>query len=117
MHPKHVIPERTSTETPLDFPPLPFRLLPPLKPLQNRHLPLQGLQPLPRRLVHLLVIIAQLRVKVLPVRRRGHGGAENGLHHEGMVGFQGAGVGGPEGGRELFGGVLEVRTDAEGGEV
>ena len=99
------------------FFPLPLRLLPPLELLQYRHLPLQRPQPLPRRLVHLRGVVAQLGVEILPVRRGGHGGAEDGLHHEGVVGLQRAGVGGPEGGRELLGGGLQVRADAEGGEV
>lgn len=96
---------------------LPLRLLPRLERLQNRHLPLQRLQPLPRRRVHLAGVVAQLGVKVLAVRRRGHGGAEDGFHEEGVVGFERVGVGGSEGGGELVGGVDEVGADALGGEV
>ena len=109
-------PNTHQSNEPLVFP-LPFRLLPPLKLLQYRHLLLQPFQPLARGGVHLGGVVAQLRVEILAVRRGGHGGAEDGLHHEGVVGLQRAGVGGAEGGRELFGWVLQVRADAEGGEV
>ena len=98
-------------------PNLPFRLLPPLKLLQNAHLPLQRLQPFPRLLLHQSLIIAQFRKEVFAVRCRGHGGTEDGFHHEGVVGFERVAVGVPERGRELFGGVLEVVLDALGGEI
>ena len=114
MHSSRFPPSPRSTPPPFI---LPFSLLPRLELLQDRHLLLQRLQPLPRRRVHLRGVVSQLSVKVLAVRRRGHGGAEDGLHHEGVVGFQRVAVGGAEGGGELVGGVLEVGADALRGEV
>lgn len=63
----------------------PLRLLPRHKLIQNAHDPLQALQPRIQLLAHPGLIIPQLRVKVLPIRRRAHRGAENRLHDERMM--------------------------------
>ena len=117
MHASISIPHRSPQSPPKKPQSLPLRLLPRLERLQYCHLPLQRLQPLPRRRVHLAGVVAQLGVEVLAVRRRGHGGAEDGFHEEGVVWFERVSVGGTEGGGELIGGVEEVGADALGGEV
>ncbi len=94
----------------------PLRLLPLLEFLQNPHLPFQRIQPLTHSRLRLR-LIPHLGIKVLLVRRGGHGGAEDRFHHEGMMRFQGAGVGGAEGGGELGVGVLEGVTEGLGGEI
>jgi len=66
--------------------------------------------------MHNRLVGAQLDVEVLPVRTRGHGGAEDGLDEEGVVRLQGAAVGVAEGDGELLGGGFEVRGEREAGE-
>lgn len=52
--------------------------------------------------VDLVLVIAELAVKVGAVRAGAHGGAEDGLDEEAVVGLEGDIVGGAEGGRELL---------------
>ena len=49
-----------------------------------------------------LLVAAELAVEVLTVRAGAHGGAENGLDEEAVVGLEGDIVGGTEGGRKLL---------------
>ena len=80
--------------------PLPFRILPLQKRLQNRNNLHQRTQPRLQLTLHLRLtpLCPQLRIKVLTVRTRAHRSAENRLHHEGMVRFERVAVGGAEGG-------------------
>jgi hypothetical protein len=87
---------------------LPLRLLPALELLQNAHNLLQTREPSIELLVHALLIVAQVRVEGLAVGCGAHGGGEDGLDHEGVVGLEGVAVGGTEGLGELVGGVGEV---------
>lgn len=89
-------------------PDLPLRLLPLQKPLQHRNNFLQTSKPHPQLTHNLLLILAQLDIEILPVRTRAHRGAEDGLHHEGVVRFQRVAVGGAEGGGELVGAGCDV---------
>ena len=68
-------------------------------------------------LLDLGVVLAQLGVEVLPVRCGAHGGTEERLDDEGVVGLERAGVGLAEGVGELLGGVGEVVAEGLGGEV
>jgi hypothetical protein len=96
---------------------LPLGLLPLQETLQDRNDLLQTCQPNPQLRSHLLHICTQLRIKVLTVRSRRHGGAENGLHHEGMVGLEGAAIGISEGGRELLTCGSDVLGEGDGREI
>jgi hypothetical protein len=98
---------------------LPLRFLSIQEALQNRNNPLQRRQPRPQLTLHLLLIAlaAKLRVKVFTIRTCAHRGAEDRLHHEGVVRFEGAAVRGAEGCRELFGGSGEVLGERYRGEV
>lgn len=53
-------------------------------------------QPGSKLLLDLRLVIAQLGVKVLSVRGCAHGGTEDGLDEEGVVGLEGVAVGGAE---------------------
>lgn len=97
--------------------PLPLRLLTPHKLLQNPHTLLQTHQPSIQLLIHPLLIIPQFGIKVFPVRRRAHRGAENRLDDEAVVRFERVAVGVAEGVGEFFGLVGEVVAEALGGEV
>lgn len=66
---------------------LPFRFFRGQKHLQDPHLRLQALQPRPHLPPDLLLIIAQLHIKVFSIRRRGHGGGEDRFDHEAVVWF------------------------------
>ena len=68
-------------------------------------------------LLNLGVVLAKLGVEVLPVRCGAHGGAEERLDDEGVVGLECAGIGLAEGVGELLGGVGEVVAEGLGGEV
>jgi hypothetical protein len=65
----------------------------------------------------LLGVLTELGVKVLSVGNGGHGGAEDGLDHEAVVGLQGVGVGTAERVGQLLGGVIDVLLEALGSEV
>jgi len=96
---------------------LPFRLLPALELLQNANNLLQAGEPSIELLVNALLVVAQVGVERLAVGRSAHGGGEDGLDHEGVVGLEGVAVGGAEGLGELAGGFGEVVAEALGGEV
>lgn len=78
--------------------------------LKGRHLCLQ-------RRLHLGTVLTELDIKVLPVRSSRHGGAEDGLDDERVVGLEGVAVGLAEGVSKLLAGVVEVVTEGLGGEV
>lgn len=61
-------------------------------------------------------VVAELDVEVLAVGAGAHGGGEDGLDEEAVVGLQGARVRGAEGVGELGGGVLEVVLEGLAGE-
>lgn len=67
--------------------------------------------------LNLRLVAAQLGVKVLPVGGGGHGGGEDGLDDEGVVGLEGVAVGLAEGVGEFRGGLVEVVAEGLGGEV
>ena len=96
---------------------LPLRLLPALELLQNANNLLQAGEPGIELLVDALLVVAQVGVEGLAVGRGAHGGGEDGLDHEGVVGLEGVAVGGAEGLGELAGGFGEVVAEALGGEV
>lgn len=61
-------------------------------------------------------VVAELDVEVLAVGAGAHGGGEDGLDEEAVVGLEGARVRGAEGVGELGGGVLEVVLEGLAGE-
>lgn len=67
--------------------------------------------------IDLVLVIAELAVKVLAVRTGTHGGAEDGLDQEAVVGLEGAIVGSAEGGRELLVGGGDIVGETLAGEV
>lgn len=95
---------------------LPLGLLARQERLQNPDLLIQRLQPDSQPLMHRRLVGAQLDVEVLPVGTRGHGGAEDGLHEEGVVRLQGGAVGVAEGDGELVSGDVEVGGESQAGE-
>jgi hypothetical protein len=97
--------------------PLPLRLLPRHELLQDGKVLLKATEPLLQLSLHLCVVITQLVVKVLPVRGRAHGGAEDGLHNERVVRLEGVAVGVAERVGEFFGRVGDVVAEGLGGEV
>lgn len=96
---------------------LPLRLLPPQKLIQHAHPLLQRDQPRIQLLAHPRLVVPELRVKVLAVRRGAHGGGEDGLDDEGVVRLEGAAVGVAEGDAQLVGRVAEVLAQRLRGEV
>jgi hypothetical protein len=96
---------------------LPLRLLPLQELIQHRDILLEALEPLLQLRLHLRIVGSQLLVEVLPVRCRAHGGAEDGLHDEGVMWLEGVAVGFAEGVGEFFGGVRDVVAEGLGGEV
>jgi hypothetical protein len=96
---------------------LPLRLLPRQKPIENRNILFQALEPLLQLRLHFCVIIAQFLVKVLAVRRRAHRGAENRLHDERVVRLECVAVGIAERVGELFVRVRNVVAQRLCGEV
>jgi hypothetical protein len=67
--------------------------------------------------VDLLGVRAELGVKVLAVRAGAHGGAEDGLDEEAVVGLQGGAVGGSERVGELLAGLVDVLAKGDAGEL
>lgn len=96
---------------------LPFRLFCSQKCLQNGNQLLQGGKPNLQFSSNLLLIVSQLGVKILSVGGSGHGSAENRLHQEAVVGFEGAAIGVTERGGEFFGGFCNVLRDCNRCEV
>jgi hypothetical protein len=96
---------------------LPLRLLPRHELVQDGKVLLQALEPLLELSLHLRVVVTQLVVEILPVGGRAHGGAEDGLHDEGVVWLEGVAVGVAERVGEFFGGVGDVVAESLGGEV
>lgn len=102
---------------PAFFPSLPLSLLSSQELLQNSHDLLERGQPGVELLVHTLAVLAQLGVEVGAVRGGAHGGAENRLDDERVVGFEGVAVGGAEGLGQLGFGVRQVGAQGLRGEV
>lgn len=65
----------------------------------------------------LVLVGAELGVKVLAVGAGAHGGAEDGLDEEAVVGLEGGGVGVAEGLRELLGLLGDVLAQGDAGEL
>ena len=96
---------------------LPLSLLPGQEPVQCSNNLLQRREVCLELLLDLGAVLAQLGVEVLPVRCGAHGGAEERLDDEGVVGLERAGVGLAERVGKLLGGVGEVVAEGLGGEV
>jgi hypothetical protein len=96
---------------------LPLCLLPRHELVQDSKVVFEALKPLLKLSLHLCIVVAQLVVKVLPVRGRTHGGAEDGLHDERVVRLEGVAVGVAERVGEFLGGVGDVVAEGLGGEV
>ena len=63
------------------------------------------------------LVAAELGVEVLAVGAGAHGGAEDGLDEEAVVGLEGGGVGGAEGIGKLLAGVSLVLAEGNAGEL
>ena len=87
---------------------LPLRLLPRHELIQNPHNLLQRHQPRIQLPTHPPLIIAQLRIKVLPVRRRTHRRAKNRLDNKRVVFLERIPVRIPKRRRQFFRGGAEV---------
>lgn len=96
---------------------LPLSLLPGQELVQCSNNLLQRREVLLQLLLDLRLITAQLRVEVLPVGRSAHGGAEERLDDERVVGLEGVAVGITERVGELLVGVGDVVAEGLGGEV
>lgn len=98
---------------------LPLGLLAVNKRLQNVNHLLQRLQVGHHLLVELVTLLAlgDVGVKVLAVGASAHGGTEDGLDDEGVVGLEGGAVGAAEGVSELLFVVLDVGIQSEGNEL
>ena len=96
---------------------LPLGLLPRQELIQNRNILLQSLEPLLQLGLHLGVVVSQLLVKVLPVRRRAHGSVEDWLDKEPVVGLEGVAVCLAERVGEFLGRVGDVVAEGLRGEV
>lgn len=81
---------------------LPLGLLSGQELLQNAEILLQTGQPGNQLLLHLGLVVAKLGVEVLAVGGGAHGGTEDGLDEERVVGLEGVAVGGAEGDAEFF---------------
>jgi hypothetical protein len=66
---------------------LPFGILGIEETLEDADDLLEALQVYAKFFLNLLVVVAELAVEVLAVRAGAHGGAEDGLHEEAMVGL------------------------------
>lgn len=88
-----------------------------MESLDNGDDALKGAQPLLELLLYLSLVIAELGIKVLAVRGGAHGGAEDGLDDERVVGLEGVAVGGAERVGQLLRGVLDVLAQGLSGEV
>jgi hypothetical protein len=96
---------------------LPLGLLPGQELLQNSKVLLQTTKPLLQLTLDLRIVVTELLVEVLPVWCCAHGGAEDGLHDEGVVGLEGVAVGIAEGVGEFLVRVGDVVAEGLGGEV
>lgn len=96
--------------------PLPLGLLAVDKGLEDGDDALQRREVGLELLLDLALVVAELDVEVLAVGAGAHGGGEDGLDEEAVVGLQGARVRGAEGVGELGGGVLEVVLEGLAGE-
>lgn len=81
------MPELTAFLSLVSSPNLPLSLLSVQKSLQDGDQVLQCTQPHSQSTLNLGVVISKLNVEIFSVWAGGHGGAEYGLHHEGVVGF------------------------------
>jgi hypothetical protein len=107
----------SSSSLPSRFSNLPLSLLPSLELLQNANNLLQARKPGIELLVDAFLVVTEVLVESSAVRRGAHGGGEDGLDHEGVVGLEGVAVGGAEGLGELGSRVGEVGAEALGCEV
>lgn len=96
---------------------LPLGFLASQELIQYLDILLQPLQPLVQLFLYPLLVIAQLDVKVLSVRRRAHGGGEERLDDKGVVRLERVAVCSTEGSREFFGRVGQVLAECLSGEV
>lgn len=96
---------------------LPLGLLAVKESLEDGKQLFQSGQPGSHLLQDFLLVLTELDVEVLSVGAGTHSGAEDGLHHEGVVGFEGCAVGVSEGGGELFAGGCDVLGEGDGCEV
>lgn len=96
---------------------LPLGVLARLEGLEDRHRLLQGLDFAIHGRYDSSLVVAHLGIEVFPVGRGRHGGAEDGLDHEGVVGLEGAAVGLAEGVGQLHRRVVQVVTESLGREV
>lgn len=78
---------------------------------------LQGGEVLLELGIDLVLVIAELGVEVLAVRASAHGGTENGLDEEAVVGLESDIVGGTEGGGKLIGSDVDVVGETLAGEL
>lgn len=99
------------------MPLLPLGFLACLEGLQDGHHLLQRRDLLLHSREDLGLVISQLGIEVLAVRSRGHGGAEERLHHERVVRLEGATIGITEGVGQLLGRVVEVVAEGLSSEV
>jgi len=91
---------------------LPLGLLPSLELLQNADNLLQARKPCIELLVDTRLVVTKVLVEGSAVRSGAHGGGEDGLDHERVVGLEGVAVGGAEGFGELGSRVGEVGAEA-----
>ena len=96
---------------------LPLRLFPSLELLKNANNLLQAREPGIELLVDTLLVVTKVLVECGAVWSGAHGGGEDGLDNERVVGLEGVAVGGAEGFGELGGRVGEVGAEALGCEV
>jgi hypothetical protein len=96
---------------------LPLGLFPSLELLENANNLLQAREPGIKLLVDARLVVAKVLVERSAVWGGAHGGGEDGLDHERVVGLEGVAVSGAEGFGELGGRVGEVGAEALGCEV
>jgi hypothetical protein len=96
---------------------LPLGLFPSLELLQDAHNLLQASEPGIELLVDARLVVTEVLVERSAVWGGAHGGGEDGLDHERVVGLEGVAVSGTEGFGELSGRVGEVGAEALGCEV
>lgn len=104
------MPKLRSLRSISDIPPsnLPFSLLSVQESLQDSNQILQCSQPHSQGSLDLGIVISELNIEIFSVWAGGHGGAEYGLYHEGVVGFESFAVGAAEGNGEFVGGGCKV---------
>jgi hypothetical protein len=101
----------------LNPPNLPLGLLPSLELLKNAHNLLQAREPSIELLVDARLVVAEILVKGGTVWSGAHGGGEDGLDDERVVGLEGVAISGAERFGELGGRVGEVGAETLGCEI